>query len=110
LPETLNQAIHRLALKYHQDENLIKRIIKCEGSLYEKSWQTPHQNHDTWRSLDWGPLQINDHYHQAKMRAMGLNIYKWEDSLAYGIGVLLVEQGTAPWSASAFCWQQKTAL
>ena len=102
--KSLSQEVHRLALKYNQDENLINRIIKCESSLYKNAVnENKNAQGEVW-STDYGPMQINDYYHAGKMRAMGLSIYKWENSLEYGVGVLLAREGTRHWSASASCW------
>ncbi len=73
--------------------------------MYPEKWGVPHQNHDYWLSKDYGPLQINDHFHEAEMKQLNLNILKWEDSLYFGF-ILLSTQGLQPWSASKSCWSK----
>lgn len=97
--ETLQQAVHRLSTKYDQDEFLVNKIIKCESSMYKSA---THVNRNG--TTDYGPLQINS-VHSGKMQAMGLSIYKWEDSLEFGF-MLLKRNGTRDWSASKSCWSR----
>ena len=126
-PETLTQAVHRLAVTYQQPEALIKRLIKCEaqkytyqktktseplevdGTTYYIDLNGTHKNINTegeWWSTDYGPLMVNDYYHEAEMRRMGLSITKWQNSLEFGIRVMLKNEGTQPWSASKACWSK----
>lgn len=54
-------------------------------------------------SRDWGPLQVNDYYHEKAMRDRGLDIRNEIDSLQYGME-LMYKEGTTPWRASRHCW------
>lgn len=97
--ETLSQAVHRLALKYNQDETLINRLIECESGGKQSA-----RNYNTVVGVDVGVFQINTFFHQSRAESLGYNIYTLEGNLAYGF-VLLKEQGTTPWNWSKFCWQ-----
>lgn len=116
--KTIITEIHRLSNELHLDENLVKEIIRCEGTLYPT---TPNVNYHkrvtgyeydgrpviykiAW-SRDWGPLQINDFYHEQKMRERGLDIHNDFDSLQYGME-MMAKDGTEPWKASKSCWQK----
>jgi hypothetical protein len=102
---SVESEVNRLAIKYQVSASLVNKIIKCESSLYKSAVnENLNSKGEVW-SRDYGPLQINDYYHAGRMQAMGLNIYKWEDSLEYGVK-LLAEQGTSPWKASEHCWSR----
>lgn len=99
---TLTQEIHRLSVKHGVSEELVKRIIKCESSLYKNAVNENIRDGKVW-SRDYGPLQINDFYHKKDMAKIGLNITAWGDSLTYGF-MLLKRDGTRHWNASKHCW------
>lgn len=99
-PITVQSEVHRLSLKYGQNEQLVEKIIACEGRMYPKN--TLHYN--TNGTVDKGPLQINS-VHTAEMEKLGLDINNWQDSLEYGF-ILLKEEGLSPWSASKTCWSK----
>lgn len=103
--KTLDEEIKRLSKKYGQDKKLVRKIIDCEGRLYDNGEWEVHQNYDKWMSKDFGPIQINDHWHKEKMDKLGMNIYDWRDSLEYGV-MLLKNQGLEPWNASRVCWSK----
>lgn len=95
--DSLEIMIHKLSIEYEQDETLVRKIIVCESSMYESA---KHVNSNG--TTDYGPMQINS-IHKNAMKNLGLDIYKWQDSLRYGF-ILLSEQGVSPWNASKFCW------
>lgn len=97
--------IVEMAEEYHQDGALALKIIQCESRMYNgKNNQNLDKDGNVW-STDIGPWQINNYYHQARMLSLGLDIYDTEDNLHYGF-MLLTEQGTQPWKASAYCWKK----
>ena len=103
--------ITAMATKYGQNEFLAKEIMRCEGLAYAISRGIPpsearHYNYTasgTLWSIDVGRWQINDYYHAAAAKKLGLDIYDDYDNIEYGF-YLLKTQGTAPWSASRYCW------
>lgn len=58
---------------------------------------------------DVGVCQINETYHLAASKRMGLNIYSWAGNVAYA-NYLYVTQGTKPWAASRKCWDKYVEL
>ena len=104
--KTFDSEVHRLALKYKVNETLARKIISCEGKLYEKLGNNKNYNKQgvVW-STDWAWWQINDYYHLEPAKKMGLDIKdKWQN-LEYGFW-LLKTQGSSPWVASKFCWSK----
>jgi len=55
---------------------------------------------------DVGKFQINEYYHLADSKRLGMDIYTLEGNTAYATH-LYETQGTKPWSASLGCWQSK---
>lgn len=103
--------ITAMAEKYGQSEWLAREIMRCEGIAYalrnDIPWgEVTNVNYNAsgtpW-SVDIGPWQINDYYHQATMMEMEMNIHDVYDNIEYGF-MLLASQGTQPWSASQYCW------
>lgn len=56
---------------------------------------------------DVGVMQINEHYHGAKAKSKGIDLYTLQGNLAYA-RLLYEDKGTAPWNASKGCWGGKT--
>jgi hypothetical protein len=103
--KTLQSEIIRLSTKYKVDSKLVSKIIKCESSMYSSAInENIGKDGKVW-SRDYGLMQVNDYYHEADMKKLGLDIYNGYDSLEYGI-ILLANKGTKPWSASKFCWNK----
>lgn len=108
---TPDKHITTMAEKYGQSEWLAREIMRCEGIAYalrnDIPWgEVTNVNYTVdgyaW-SVDIGPWQINDYYHQATMQSMQLNINDVYDNIEYGF-YLMSTQGTQPWSASQYCW------
>lgn len=105
-PTLLETQVSELAKEYGQDPVLALKIIKCEGLRYKTlgNNQNLDANGNVW-STDIGPWQINNYFHERTALSMGLDIYDFSDNLRYGF-VLLSREGTAPWSASRYCWNK----
>lgn len=102
-PETLSQTVHRLAPLYRQDPKLALKIIGCEGLVYRTLGNNKnYRNGEVWSS-DVGFFQINDYYHLATAKKMGLDIYTDKGNIEYGL-YLMKKEGTTPWNASKHCW------
>ena len=99
---TIDSEISRLTLKMGLDETLVRKVIKCEGSVYGGLTHENKRKGVVW-SRDWGPLQVNDFYHQSNMEKLGMDIHDDFDSLEYGL-MLMKTQGLSPWKASKSCW------
>jgi len=102
---TIDEQIRIRSLELGLDEALVRDVIRCEGTMYPT---TPNRNIDklgqVW-SRDWGPLQINDFYHEATMRKQGRDIHNNMDSLNYGLE-MMQKEGMRPWKASKHCWDK----
>lgn len=100
---TLDGEIIRLSKQYAVNEKLVKKIIKCESQMYDEAVNHNLDKDGKVWSSDYGPMQINNYYHESIMETMGLDIHDRYDSLEYGIK-LLAKYGTKPWNASRKCW------
>lgn len=116
--KTFESEVHRLAIKYDQNEQLALKIMYCEGQHYSASVNRNYhyvpigvdpKGKITYKkvlwSSDWGHWQLNDYYHLKVASKMGLDIKDEWDNLEYGFW-LLSEQGTQPWKASKYCWKK----
>ena len=52
---------------------------------------------------DVGKFQINEYYHLADSKRLGMDIYTLEGNTAYAMH-LYKTQGTKPWNWSKHCW------
>lgn len=118
-PETLAQAVHRMALKYNRDEVVAKRILKCEAEKYtqEKKGTAPLEvdgrlyylvldsyNANKNGTVDRTVAQINS-IHYPTMHKLGLSEYRWVDGLTF-MFILLKRNGYSDYSASKACWSK----
>lgn len=92
---------------YFQDIPVMISIAKCE-STFMHTLADGSVIKGKVDNADTGVMQINLRYHEARAKAMGLNVHKLEDNLAYARN-LYEEQGTKPWNSSAACWQKTLA-
>lgn len=105
-PKTFSVEFDRLATKYKittKEKTLLLNIINCESKMYGGSVNhNKDKDGKIWSkdSYDW---QINNYYHEATMKKLGLDYNDRWDSLEYGF-ILYKQQGVKPWSASAKCW------
>jgi len=106
IPElVIEKLITKYSNEYSVDEVLVRKIIKCESSMYGGAINHNKDSQGNIWSTDFGLLQVNDYFHEATMKRLGLDIRNQDDSLRYGF-ILLSTQGTKPWSASKFCWNK----
>ena len=120
---TFDSEVHRLAVKYNQNEALALKIMQCEGQHYKDAVNKNYHREYTgefdengvekyilvhWSS-DWGHWQINDYYHLDSAKRMGLDIKDEWGNLEYGFWLLSV-QGTSPWNASKYCWKSVSGV
>lgn len=100
---TFETMVPYLAEKHGQDEALVRRIIDCESDFNPNAKNDNYTDDGEYWSSDHGYWQINDYFHEAPARYRGFDIYIWEENLEWGF-IVLKEQGTSPWEASAYCW------
>jgi hypothetical protein len=95
-----------LSAIYKVDEDLARKIIKCESTIYKH--KAINENLDelgnVW-SIDVGYWQINDYWHEETAKKLGFDIYDEWDNLEYGF-YLFKNYGTKPWKASEKCWKK----
>ena len=103
--KTLDSEIDRLSTKYEVASSSIRAIINCESQMYGDAIHYNRLKDGTIWSIDYGPLQINDYYHEKIMKDLGLNIKNQWESLEYGF-MLFKSQGSKPWNASSKCWSK----
>ena len=100
LSKTFDGEVHRLSIKYHQNELLARKIIYCESRSIPSA-----RNLQAVVGVDVGYWQINTFYHLAGAKVVGLDIYNQWENLEYGF-ILLSNQGTRPWNWSKPCWSK----
>lgn len=98
----IDATIDALAPSYGLSASLVKKISQCEDQGDPYSTHANKHGDVVW-STDIGPLQINDYYHKAEMKKLGLNINKPIDNLKFGLSMMETE-GTVPWKWSEPCW------
>jgi len=115
--KTIESEVDRLSIKYNISSSTVNKIIACESKMYGQAvnhnyaFRTVTFEDGSTTSIkyvwshDFGPLQINDFWHEKTMTKMGLDIHDQWDSLEYGF-FLMKKQGLKPWSASKKCWSK----
>lgn len=76
---------------------VLQAIMQCESGFDPKAL-----NKNGTHSIDIGLFQINDRYHYATAKKMGLDIYDTVDNVRYGL-YLFEKEGVKPWKASTRC-------
>lgn len=89
---------------YFADIPIMIEVARCESGFTHIDPATGAVKHGHLNYNDIGVMQINEVYHSADARRMGLDIYDLKDNLAYARH-LYEQQGTRPWSASKGCWE-----
>jgi hypothetical protein len=97
-------SIEQYVRTYFAKNPVMAEVARCESRFRHYTI-----NGDILRGVavnqDVGVMQINETYHLATAKKLGFNIYTIDGNLAYG-QYLYNTQGTAPWSASAACWDR----
>jgi predicted LPLAT superfamily acyltransferase len=87
---------------YFKDIPVMIQIARCE-SHFQHTLADGSILHGRVDPADTGVMQINKRFHQAKAAAMGLDLDDLHGNMVYARH-LYETQGTAPWTASAYCW------
>ncbi len=90
--------------EYFKDIPIMIEVARCESGFTHIDPNTHEVKRGHLNAQDIGVMQINEMYHRATARAMGLDIDDLEDNLAYARH-LYETQGLQPWNASNGCWQ-----
>lgn len=92
----------RKVRQYFADIPILVDVAKCESRFRQyNSYGDVLRGRQN--AQDVGVLQINERYHGAKAKQLGINIYSLEGNLEYG-RYLYETSGTAPWVHSSKCW------
>ncbi|PIR84274.1 hypothetical protein COU16_01605 [Candidatus Kaiserbacteria bacterium CG10_big_fil_rev_8_21_14_0_10_47_16] len=84
------------------------QVARCE-SQYRQTLADGSVLRGKVDSADMGVMQINERYHGAKAKELGLDLTNIYDNMAYA-RYLYEKQGTQPWSASSACWSPTLAM
>lgn len=99
---TSSQDISRIVKEYYKDTPVLANIARCE-SEYRQFSSNGVVLRGRVNSADVGVMQVNEKYHLAESRKLGMNIHTLEGNLQYG-AYLYKTQGSRPWNASRPCW------
>lgn len=89
---------------YFVETPILAKIAMCE-STYRQTDKEGKVLRGKVNPDDVGLMQINEYYHGAKALSMGLDLETVDGNLAYA-KYLYEKEGTAPWKASAKCWNK----
>lgn len=94
--------------KEFKNEPILVDIAFCESRMHQFNPDGSVVRGEK-NSADIGIMQINEKYHAADAKALGIDIYSAEGNIAFGKH-LYEKSGSAPWSASSPCWSQELAM
>lgn len=86
------------------DPYIARKIAFCE-STFRQFAEDGSPLRGLHNASDVGLFQINEKYHLAKSRELGLNIYELEGNIAYAL-YLIKEEGIHHWNWSKPCWSK----
>lgn len=89
---------------YFSDIPVMIDVAFCE-SRYTQFNSDGSVHRGVVNPADVGVMQINEKYHLATSKKLGLDIHTLEGNMAYG-RYLYETQGTAPWEYSSHCWNK----
>lgn len=83
---------------------ILEEIARCEsgGRQFKENGEVIR---GVINSQDVGKFQINEKYHLAKSKELGMDIYTEQGNTAYALW-LYKNQGTTPWNWSKGCWSK----
>jgi hypothetical protein len=101
------QSVKQYVQTYFADEPIMISIAECESHFHQYD-----ANGSVYRgvvnNLDVGVMQINEHYHSATAKKLGLDLYTIQGNVAYA-RYLYEKEGTTPWDSSSPCWGKDVA-
>lgn len=98
------KTIKELVADEFKDHPIMIEVAKCESGFTQFSTSTEVLRGKS-NAHDIGIFQINELYHRKNAESLGINIDTIEGNIAYA-RVLFSKGGTAPWSASQYCWDK----
>lgn len=101
----LEETPEALTRRAFSDSPVMVKIIECESGFRQFD-STGAVLRGKINSKDTGLAQINERYHLAEAKRLGIDIYSTEGNLEYA-RLLYEKEGTRPWRASSSCWSPK---
>jgi len=108
VPSLADPAVEKLVYTYFSDIPELIYVAKCESTFRHYGPDGKALRGNAVNS-DVGVMQINEFFHDARARSLGLDIRVLYDNLRYA-RLLYEEEGLQPWNASRPCWSRKHAL
>lgn len=100
--ESIDDKITRYAQMYGVNVKLAKSIAYCESG--KKQFEADGRLlRGKANSKDVGVFQVNEKYHLADSKRLGMDIYTVDGNIKYSMR-LMSREGTTPWNASSNCW------
>ena len=101
------QTVQEYVSHYFADAPIMVAIAYCE-SRYRQYGSDGTVFRGQVNDKDVGVMQVNEYYHSATAKKLGLDLYTLQGNAAYA-RYLYEKQGTQPWSSSAPCWSKSKA-
>lgn len=96
------QTIRDQVAEYFYDIPIMVDISKCESHFRQFS-----KDGEVYRgkvnNRDVGAMQVNEDYHLATSKKLGIDIHTLEGNMEYA-RYLYEREGTTPWNSSKPCW------
>ncbi len=93
---------------YFSDIPILAEVARCESSFRQTDSNGNLIRGKVNRS-DVGVMQINEHYHAAAAKKLGLDLHTLEGNAAYA-RELYEKEGAKPWLPSSPCWTKTQGL
>jgi hypothetical protein len=108
IKEKTNRGVESKVKAYFSDAPIMQKIAYCESR--NRQFATDGSSlRGVVNSRDVGIFQVNEKYHLADSKKMGIDIHTIEGNMKYARH-LYKSQGTQPWSSSSPCWGKYETL
>lgn len=99
-----NDGIRQAVARKFSTSHILYRVAFCE-STYSQYDRNGNVLRGVVNSKDVGIFQINEKYHLANAKRLGIDLYSVEGNMEYA-EYLYNRDGAQPWSSSKPCWGQ----
>ena len=98
------QTVEEYIKSYFADEPLMIDIARCESQF--RQYDADGSVHrGVVNNKDVGVMQVNEYYHSAVAKKLGLDLYTIQGNVAYA-RYLYDKEGLQPWVSSSPCWDK----
>lgn len=97
-----SKTIQKYVREQYKDTPILVEVARCE-STFNQFDKNGNVIRGKVNQYDVGVMQINEKYHLADSKKLGIDIYTLEGNVEYAKH-LYADGGTDPWSASSKCW------